>query len=415
MKGIKMAILALVAAIMFSACGNTNGGDQAAQTQLLDQSWDEIVSRAEGTTVHLFMWGGDSGANAYIDDWLAPRLKKKYGITLKRHPMDTADFIQKLLQEKRAGKQQGTMDVIWINGINFRNAKKHELLWKPFVSKLPNYQKYINHEALNVHYDMGTKIEGLEAPWGKTQFVYIYDSAKMDDPPDSFGELKSWVKAHPGKFSYPNVHDFTGFTFVKHVLYKAAGENKKAIEKGFNQTWIDEHGGEVWSYLNAIEPYLWRKGKTYPQSRERLDQLYSKGQVWMTMGFGATRAQSLIQKGVFPKTTRTFVMSSPGSIGNTNYLSIPFNSPNKAGAMVTINFLESPEAQLKKLDPAMWGGNTVLDISKLQEKYQKKFKNLQRGPSVLSAEKLQSVLLPDLDAGYAEWIKENWLNEVVQK
>lgn len=406
-------ILFLSCLLMMAACSNETGVEMSSSDGM-NESWEEIQSMARGSTVNLFMWGGDTGTNQYIDDWVAPRLKKKYDITLKRHPMATEDFIQKLLQEKKAGKQEGTMDVIWINGMNFKNAKENGLLWGSFLEKLPNYQDYINHDGLNVKLDMGTKIEGMEAPWGKVQYVYIYDSAKVDDPPDNFRELKQWVKDHPGKFTYPDAEDFTGNTFIKHVLYDVAAQNQEAIEEGFKEEWLADHGDAVWSYLNDIEPYLWREGETYPPSLERLDQLYSEGEVWMTMGFNAGRAQSLIDKGVFPETTKTFVMSRPGSIGNTHYLSIPFNSTNKAGAMVTIDFLESPDAQLAKMDPSMWGENTVLEISSLPEDMEKKFQELRRGPSVLPDDRLQETLLPDLHANYEEWIKEHWLDEVVQ-
>ncbi len=65
------------------------------------------------------MWGGDDGINAYIDEYVTPRLKKDHNITLERVPIETADIIQKLRAEKQAGKEKGVIDVVWINGDNF--------------------------------------------------------------------------------------------------------------------------------------------------------------------------------------------------------------------------------------------------------------------------------------------------------
>ena len=52
-----------------------------------------------------------------------------------------------------------------------------------------------------------------------------------------------------------------------------------------------------------------------------------------------------------------------GTIGNTHFVAIPYNSSAKEGAQVVANFLLSPEAQARKLDPTVWGDPTVLGLS----------------------------------------------------
>ena len=81
--------------------------------------------------------------------------------------------------------------------------------------------------------------------------------------------------------------------------------------------------------------------------------------------------------------------------------------------MVAINFLLSPEAQLEKLDPAVWGDNTVLDIQKLSEEQKNEFAKLDRGASVLPEEVLQKALVPEVGPEYVDWIKEKWMHEVI--
>ena len=48
--------------------------------------------------------------------------------SVKRVPADAAVFINKLLAEKQAGGSKGTMDLLWINGENFKNAMENGLL-----------------------------------------------------------------------------------------------------------------------------------------------------------------------------------------------------------------------------------------------------------------------------------------------
>ncbi|WP_102347835.1 ABC transporter substrate-binding protein [Bacillus sp. Marseille-P3661] len=404
MKKVTGIIVLLV--IFLSACNpQQETGDQI---NLLNEEWATIEEVAKGTEVNLYMWGGDVGTNSYIDDWVIPHLKEKHDVSLTRFPMDTGDFISKLLTEKKAGKDKGTIDIIWINGENFRNAKNNELLYGDFASKLPNLKEFIGEEQPYVHNDMGTSIDGLEAPWGKVQFVLNYDENKVNNPPKDFAELTQWVHNNPGQFTYPNVSDFTGNAFVRHLLYEVANNESAVITESFNQKWLNENSTAVWEYLNGLEKSLWREGKTYPDSLAQLDQLYANGEVAFTMGFNEKRTESLIQNGVFPSTTKTLVLK-PGSIGNTHYLSVPWNSPNKAGALIAINFMLSPEAQIAKLDPSMWGEGTVLNLELLTDEQLNSLETM-TGKSVVQNEEI----LPELDSAYADWIKEHWENEVVQ-
>ncbi|QOY38318.1 ABC transporter substrate-binding protein [Anaerobacillus isosaccharinicus] len=405
MRKLLLLLVSLIVLILVTACGNSN--EQAENVNVLALPWEEVEQLAEDTEVKIFMWGGDEGINSYIDHWVAPRLKETHGIKLVRTPMDIQEVLQKLLTEKEVNQQSGTMDIIWLNGENFKNAKNNQLLWDSFSASLPNFQSFIDESQYE--FDFGTKVDGLEAPWGKVQFVLNYNSEKMSEPPTSLTDLKEWVKLNPGKFTYPQADDFTGNAFLRHLFYEFIGEDLLFTE----DVDLDEVSAEVWTYLNELKPYLWRNGETYPQTLAQLDQLYSQGEVYMTMGYNEARAESLIENGTFPASTRSFVLDV-GSIGNSHFLSIPFNSPNKAGALVAINKLLSPEAQLKKMDSSMWGESSVLDISRLSDEMKNQFETMDRGLSVLTPEELQEAFLAELPTDYVEFIKEKWLIEVVQ-
>ncbi|MGD6793847.1 ABC transporter substrate-binding protein [Metabacillus indicus] len=399
--------------IFLAACSNSqNSSNDPSET--LNKTWSEIEGGAKNKTVRIYMWGGDPGINKYMDEWVAPRLKKTYGITLKRVPMDAPEFLKKLANEKRAGNEEGNMDIIWINGENFKNAKDNGLLFGPFANKLPNYNEYVDSKALNVQYDFGTKVDGMEAPWGKVQFVFQYDEKKVENPPRNFDELNQWIKENPGKFAYPDPNDFTGNAFLRHLFYESVGDVKQILDEGYNENFANKKSDLMWTYLNDIKPYLWREGNTYPNNLNELDRLYSKGEVFMTMGYNEARAEKMIEQGIFPESTKTFVFES-GSIGNFHFLAVPFNSPNKEGALTVINFLLSPDAQLTKLEPNYWGENMSLNQAKLSKSDQERLKSITRGSSVLSSETLIESLQPEVDAQYVTWLKEKWHDEVVQQ
>lgn len=402
-----LAVLTILLLFFIGGCG---GGAGAPAQDPAGAGWPEIEKSAAGSTVQIFMWGGDENINRFMDRWVAPRLREQYGITLVRTPIDITEVLQKLQAEKQAaGGKNGTIDIIWVNGENFKNARDNGLLGAPFTEQLPNYQAFVDPK--DTGYDFGTPTEGLEAPWGKVQFVFLYDAAKLPDPPRSFEALKQWVKNNPGKFTYPEVEDFTGNAFVRHVLYRYAGV-ENLLHRGFEENLQDQSTAEMWTYLRDIKPYLWRNGETYPKTLTQLDHLFSQGEVYFSMGYNEGRAESMMSGGNFPGTTRSFVMES-GSIGNTHYLAIPFNAPNRAGAMAAINYLLSPEAQLAKMQPENWGDSTVLDVSRLTPEEQQSFQALERGASVLSSAELKESFRPEVDPGYVNWIKEQWLSEVL--
>ena len=88
---------------------------------------------------------------------------------------------------------------------------------------------------------------------------------------------------------------------------------------------------------------------------------------------------------------RSFVFSG-GTLGNTHFVAIPFNSDAAAGAMVLADFLMSPEAQARKQDPAVWGDPTVLAVEKLPPEDKARFASLDLGVATLAAGRARPAL-----------------------
>ncbi len=166
--------------------------------------------------------------------------------------------------------------------------------------------------------------------------------------------------------------------------------------------------------MNGLEPYLWRQGHTYPAGHPRQQELFANGEVYFDMSYNPNEAASLIAQGRYPESARTFVFDS-GTIGNTHYVAIAFNSPHKAAAMVLANLLLDPAVQFEKARPQVWGDLTALDLSRLPERWRQKFAALPRPPSVLPPSVLGSRRIPELQAPWLEAIEKGWTREVLQK
>lgn len=409
-------IAIIILALILSACAQSQDTSEViTAADLPSTSWDSILQQADGQTVNLYMWGGSDQINRYISDWAAKRLLEEANVTLRLIPMnDTRDILNQLLAQKQATvENNGTIDIMWINGENFKIAKENELLWGSFAGKLPNAQAYIDLESPDIAYDFGLSTEGMEAPWGKAQFVFVYDSERFTDPPTSIVALKEWVQQNPGQFTYPAPPEFNGSAFVRHVMFELTGGHEQYLEAMEPEEFLSKLE-PVWAYLNEIKPYLWREGATYPESLSRLDSLYADGEVWMTLGFNSARAASMVENGIFQASTRTFVLDQ-GTITNHHYLAIPYNAPNPAGALVAINFLLSPEAQIQKYDPLHWGEDMALDANKLSGADQAKLAAIELGPAVLPPEVLSAHQLPEIHSSLVDLLEKSWIEHVAKQ
>ena len=369
----------------------------------------DMVQQAKGSEVKWFMWGGSTTINSWVDTYVAEAVKEKYGITLTRVPADAAVFVNKLLTEKQAGGGKGSMDLLWINGENFKNAMENGLLQGPVTDLLPNYSLV---DPASVEFDFGYPVRGYEVPYGRAQFVFEYDSAKVPNPPKTFAELKEWIKKNPGKFTYPKPPDFTGSAFIRQVFYAVGGGHQQYLA-GFDKGLYADAAPKVWAYLNELKPHLWQQGKNYPKDVAALDTLFERGEVLLNMSYHQASAQGKILQGRYKDTVRTLVMTD-GSIYNTHFTAVPFNAPNRAGALVVANFLLSPEAQLSKNCPANWGDFTVLDLSKLSGEDRQKFHTLDLGAATLPLAELGLAAVPEIPSEYLEHLEKDWEKLVLQ-
>ena len=354
--------------------------------------WPDIVAKARDQTVYFNAWGGGEQINAYIA-WTAAQLEARYGIKLVHVKLaDTADAVARVLAEKTADRTEGgSIDLIWINGENFAAMKSAGLLFGPFAESLPNY-RYVDIKGKpTVRSDFTVPVDGMESPWGMAQIVFIHDTARLKEPPRSMAALLAWAEAHPGRFTYPAPPDFIGSTLLKQALYELAAD--PAI---LQQPATDENFAAatepLWVWLDKLHPHLWRGGESFPQNAQMQRQLLDDGEIDITLSFNPGEASSDIAQGLLPDTVRSYVLEG-GTIGNTHFLAIPFNANAKEAAMVTADFLLSPEAQLRKQDPAVWGDPTVLAMDKLEPADREKFAALPFGIATLSPAELGPALL----------------------
>lgn len=325
--------------------------------------WAAIASRARGQTVYFNAWAGSERINAYLQ-WTGEQVQRSFGITLKHVKItDAADVVKRVRSEKAAGKLDGTVDLVWINGENFLNMKREGLLFGPFAENLPNFQFVDLSGKPTTQTDFSEPVQGMESPWGMAQLTFFADRKRVPTPPRSMNELLAFATANPGRVSYPRPPDFHGSTFVSQALVEALGD-RSALYQPVTATALASTAAPLWAFLDKLHPHLWRAGRQFPTNAAALRQMMADGELAIALTFNPNEAANEIAAKRLPTTVFSY-QHSGGTIGNTHFVAIPVNARAREGAQVVANFLLSPQAQARKADIAQWGDPTVLAMDKL--------------------------------------------------
>ncbi len=379
----------------------------AATTLIVPRSWaggwSAVEAEAKGQTVYFNAWAGSETINAYIA-WAGGELNARFGVTLNHVKItDAAEVVRRVRDEVKAGQQEGSVDLVWINGENFRAMKADHLLFGPFAQNLPNFQLVDVEGKPTTRIDFAESVDGLEAPWGMAQLTFFGDGAKIGRPPLSMAALADFAKANSGRVSYPAPPDFHGTTFIKQVLVETAGDGGMFARPIAAGTFA-EAARPAFDFLDRLHPHLWRGGKQFQQSQAQLKQMLADGELLMALTFNPNEPANLVASGELPATTIAW-QHEKGTIGNTHFVAIPINARTKAAAQVVANFLLSAEAQARKADLKVWGDPTVLAVAKLLPDEAKLFNSATAPGGV----RYPGPAIPEPHASFVPLIEAAWL------
>lgn len=376
-------------------------GTALTHTAIADEKWDAIEAEAKGQTVYFNAWGGSENINGYIE-WASAEVKKRYDVNVELVKItDAGEVVKRIKTEKEAGRNSGgSVDMIWVNGENFRALKTNGLLFGPWAESLPSWQ-YVDTKK-PVRKDFSETTDGLEAPWGTAQLTFIADKNTVAEPPRSAMELLEFATDNPGRVSYPKPPNFHGTTFLKQLLSELI-ETPALLAEPVDADSFAEVSKPLWEYLDKLHPVAWREGKAFPANNAEMHQKLADGELKLSLTFNPNEGANLVAKEQLPPSAYSFGFTK-GTIGNVHFVAIPFNAKAKQGAQVFANFLLSPEAQVRKADITIWGDPSVLDAEKLTKEQQAVFNK--RAPGGLS----EAVLtLSEPHATWVEALEAEWL------
>ena len=358
----------------------------------METDLETLKKQAKGEEVFFNAWGGDEKINAYIR-WTGDQVKALYDIDLTHVKLtDTAAAVSRILAEKTAKRDtDGSVDLLWVNGENFAAMMRADLLQDhDWVTSLPNWRYTDEAELPAIALDFAVPTKGRESPWGRAQLVFFHDTAYLAEPPRNAQALKAYINQNPGRFTYPQPPDFIGVSFLKQLLIEL-NDSHEALYRPVDEADFDTITAPLWAYLDEIDSHLWRGGQAYPQNYPAQRQLMADGEIDIYIAFNPADASSAIARGELSETVRSYIHEG-GTLANVHFLAIPFNSGSSAAAKLVADFMLSPQAQLAKANPDIWGDPSVLSLKRLPASYQTEFENLPKGVATLSPAALAKTL-----------------------
>jgi len=392
--------------------------------------WADVVERArtEGV-VRWYHWGGSEELNTWIDAVVVPALAVE-GIRVEsvRLPA-TRDAVDVVLAEAAAGRGlgRGSVDLIWINGDNFRTLAQADLLFGPFADRVPNAVWYALDPAdpaaaINL-FDLGTPTLLRSIPWFAGQYVCYVDTARLplERAPRNHADLAELARERPGRFTYVRPPDYIGTAFVQQAVVALYADAVAGAAVGaaptldaFLNDAADLAADDVarllepgFAYLRTLEPFLLggsgtegvRGAPVYPPSAAAWERLVASGEIDLACEDNVFHAQSAVERGRLPESVRTIVFPEGAMRVNKSFLAIPANAPNPAAALVLADHLSSFESHVSKLE--LIGYPIALDLPRLTSE--------QRAVALAASPELRGIDYDDLAEHAAPDMHASWV------
>ena len=326
--------------------------------------WDQILRDGRRQEVFFHAWGGDERINAFIA-WAAARVRGLYGVQLHHVKLpDPHEAVARVAAEKAAGRvRDGSVDLVWVAGDNLLAMRADALLDGPVFDLLPAARLVSREDKPATVRDRMVPLDGFAVPWRMEQLVFLHDPRTNPDPPRDMPALLDWALRHPGRLTHTDLRDPAGVAFLEQALYELAPKADRLLQPVTGEEFA-RLTVPLWEWYDRLRPALWQGGRNFPANPAAQRALMQDGQIEMMVSLNPSEAVQSIADRKLPPSVLAYVLER-GTIGRCSFLAVPCNAAHRAGALLTADFLLSPEAQARGSDARFVGAPTVLAKDRL--------------------------------------------------
>jgi putative spermidine/putrescine transport system substrate-binding protein len=297
-----------------------------------------MTSTASAQTLNVAT-AGDQNMVDYIKDYLGPMFEKQHPgvkvVAVGTGPGDGgSQKIYEKLEAQKSANAPSDFDVVVVHQKAAGTMVQGSFL-KKYRDSLPT-GKLVSRDTANN--SLGADVSGYVMPMFHSQTALAYNPDLIKNPPNSYAELRDWVKKNPKQFGYNGIKGgMSGVAFVTGWVSAFGGDAMK-LEKGP----YDAATKATWDKALADLKEFNQNIVITPGNAGTLDMLnrgeIAMGPVWVDM-FYTWKAE-----GKIPPNMRLKLVS-PGMPGQPMYYAIPAKTQNEKLAADFIALATSPEVQ----------------------------------------------------------------------
>jgi putative spermidine/putrescine transport system substrate-binding protein len=185
----------------------------------------------------------------------------------------------------------------------------------------------------------------LAIPFRGSSVVLAYNSAFVKTPPTTLSGLLSWIRQHPGKFTYNTPSSGgSGEGFVQAIVNQNVPASKENTFATSYQPSLESYWEKGFKTLAALKPYIYHKG-FYPDGNDATLQLLANSSIWMAPVWSDGASSSLAQHQL-PSTVKLSQLNPPLPGGPADLMVVK-GSKHQRAAFTFINYmLSAPEQAL---------------------------------------------------------------------
>lgn len=374
-----------------------------------DRNWDMLIKSSANTQVVVALAKENEVFKKWLEGPFAKHMKEEYGINLvikttTKEKVSKQLTDEKLLADRNMGVA-GAYDVILFDGEGFGSFKTLGLIYGPFAERLPN-TKWIDREALSYKYRDMQRNDGYFVPIGRDMLTFLYSSDIFYDSPKSYQEIFDTISKLKGYATYPDPrYTKEGEAFLLGLVGEQVNM-ESYVKEGRN---LEEFRAEVERAVTPlvnIRANIMDAGLTYPTN---IEQLFTDKKTYFSMSMDYLRVGEKVKEYEYPETTNAFVLHPVGTYTTVGV--IPFNSENKAGAMVALSELLSPSSQAGIVSAGLmtvYHAGTPIDKVE-QLKLLKLHRTIPKFSSYIDN------ATPEFDSELIDIVKKTWEDMVIEK
>jgi ABC-type uncharacterized transport system YnjBCD substrate-binding protein len=243
-------------------------------------------------------------------------------------------IVNSIKSQKDASVAKWNVDVAVVHQIVMPDLIQQELVAR-YGPEISTYGLMTAADGKN---SLGFNVEGYVMPMFHSQVVLAYNPEMVKNPPGTFDELVSWIKANPKKFGYNGVKGgMSGVAFTTGWVYWKAGQHDRFMSGPYDKS-------AQGSWAAAIKELKSLPVTLTTGNNDTLDRLnrgeIAMGPVWVDMLI------DLKNQGRMDSKIRMKLIS-PGFPGQPMYLVVPKRAANYDLAKKYVEFITSPEMQAK--------------------------------------------------------------------